>query len=70
MFQIVVERKKLLSLGVDHNKAMILCRTGDLDGLSGLDGYCGVMVVPEGKDHNGAVETKARFRLPQLWRGR
>ena len=69
-FQIAVESKKLLSPDVDHDKAVILCRAGDLDDLSRLDGCCGMMVVPEGKDHNREVETKARFRLPQLGRGR
>jgi hypothetical protein len=60
----------LLSLDVDHNKAIILCRAHYLKDLPGLDGHCGMMVVPEGKDHNGEVETKARFRLPQWGRGR
>jgi hypothetical protein len=63
ILQIAVENKKLLSSNVDNYKAIILRRTDDFKDFAGLDGDGGMMVVSEGEDHHGEVDTIAHFRL-------
>jgi hypothetical protein len=68
ILQIAVENKKLLSSNVDNYKAIILRRTDDFKDFVGLDGDGGMgdggmMVVSEGEDHHGEVDTIAHFRL-------
>jgi hypothetical protein len=57
--QIHLKYKKLLSPNVDDDKAIILGGTDNLKELPGLDSDCGLMVVPEGKNHYGELGTIA-----------